>query len=487
MDRLDISFPLGISGVVGPNGCGKSNIVDAIRWCLGEQSPKELRGRRMEDVIFNGAGELKPLGMAEVTITFENGDGTFPPAFASDSELSVTRRLYRSGESEYRINNVPCRLKDIQEIFMDTGLGNWAYSVIGQGRISSIIEQKPEETRVMLEEAAGITKYRRKVVASEKKIELTQTNLQRVEDVLGEVERQMRSLRRQAARARRFKAIGEEIRALELRLYCNSFHRLKEESGSKQRFTDDLVGQEVSASTALGQTYARIAELNLEQDGKDEILSELRRRHLALRERFHKQEASVESLAAEIRMQEQLELRLAAEREEIGLRLNELADEKARLQKNAAELQERDTRMQSEVAAREKRLRARREMLQEIRQGFEKARAVMNDGLNREMGLSHESSYLNKMIQQLTDGRSRLETELQECRARMEQVLKASERKSQGREMAAEKLAELEAAVEQHKLESEELGRIRKRAEAELKAKDSELNAARPGFPASSR
>ena len=183
MERLEINFPTGISGVVGPNGCGKSNVVDAIRWCMGEQSPKQLRGRKMEDIIFSGAGSSKPLGMAEVSILFENGTGDFPASFSHDPELSVTRRLYRSGESEYLLNNVPCRLKDIQEIFMDTGLGNKAYSIIGQGQIGSIVEQRPEETRVMLEEAAGITKYRKKVVVSQKKIELTESNLQRVGDI----------------------------------------------------------------------------------------------------------------------------------------------------------------------------------------------------------------------------------------------------------------------------------------------------------------
>ena len=188
MDRTEIAFPLGISGVVGPNGCGKSNIIDAIRWCMGEQSPKSLRGRRMEDVIFNGAGQAKPLGMTEVSILFENGNG-IRTSFAHDKELSVTRRLYRSGESEYLINNVPCRLKDIQEIFMDTGLGNRSYSIIGQGKIETIIEQRPEETRLMLEEAAGITKYRKKVEESQKRMELTETNLQRMEDIMGEVER----------------------------------------------------------------------------------------------------------------------------------------------------------------------------------------------------------------------------------------------------------------------------------------------------------
>lgn len=173
MDRIEISFPMGISAIVGPNGCGKSNIVDAVRWAMGEQSAKQLRGRNMEDIICNGAGEYKALGMAEVSLILENGDGSFPSEYAYQNEVAITRRLYRSGESEYLINNVPCRLKDIQEIFMDTGLGNKAYSIISQGRIGAIIEQKPEETRIMLEEAAGITKYRKKVEESQRKIELT--------------------------------------------------------------------------------------------------------------------------------------------------------------------------------------------------------------------------------------------------------------------------------------------------------------------------
>ena len=221
MDRLDIPLPPGISAIVGPNGCGKSNVVDAIRWAMGEQSAKQLRGRQMEDVIFNGADDQKPLGMAEVSIIFENGNGSFPREFAHNTEISITRRLYRSGESEYLINNIPCRLKDIQEIFMDTGLGNRGYSIIGQGQIGSVIEQRPEDTRSMLEEAAGITKYKKKVEETKRKIELTKGNLQRIEDILGELKRQMRSLKRQASKARRFKAIGEEIQRLELNLNGN--------------------------------------------------------------------------------------------------------------------------------------------------------------------------------------------------------------------------------------------------------------------------
>lgn len=477
MERLDIMFPSGISGVVGPNGCGKSNIVDAIRWCMGEQSPKELRGRRMEDIIFSGAGEQKPHGMAEVTITFNNGDGTFPDNFSHDSELSVTRRLFRSGESEYRINSVPCRLKDVQEIFMDTGLGNRAYSVIGQGRIGTILEQRPEETRIMLEEAAGITKYRKKVAASYKKIEATQTNLQRVEDILGEVGKQMRSLKRQASKARRYKAIGEKIRDLELVLYSNSYHRLEKEYGQKQKSTADLEQQEIAASTELAGLHAHLENMNLELEGKDTVLSDLRQNHLQAREKVNRKEAALESLATEVRMHEEMEARLQEEKEEISARLSDFAEEKASLETKMEQMDEQAQALEGEIALREKRVKSRRQVVREIKDAYEKAREGFNSGVNKEVGLQHESSYLNKMLARITDGRSRLEQEHREARERLEQVAKASTRKNLARETAADKLREAEEAIEHHRLQCDELEQTKKDVEAELKSSESELNA----------
>ena len=284
-EKLDIPFPLGLSAIVGPNGCGKSNIVDAIRWAMGEQSAKLLRGRQMEDVIFNGTTEHKPLGMAEVSLLFENGDGSFPAQFAHESEISVTRRLYRSGESEYLINSMPCRLKDIQEIFMDTGLGNRAYSIIGQGQIGSIVEQKPEETRAMLEEAAGITKYKKKKEESERKIESAKQNLQRVEDILGEVERQIRSLKRQAAKAKRFKGLGEEIQHLELILNAHAYQQLKEESENRMKSTDALVQEEAGRTAEVTRIQARIETMNLELEEKDREMAGLREAYLRAKDK----------------------------------------------------------------------------------------------------------------------------------------------------------------------------------------------------------
>jgi len=478
MDRLQIAFPQGISGVVGPNGCGKSNIVDAIRWCMGEQSPKQLRGRRMEDIIFSGAGEQRPMGMAEVSILFENGDGSTPPPFEHDPEISVTRRLYRSGESEYLINNVPCRLKDIQEMFMDTGLGNRAYSIISQGQIGTIIDQRPEETRVMLEEAAGITKYRRKVEASTKKIELTEANLQRVEDILGEVQRQMRALKRQAAKAKRYKAICTEIQDLELILYANTYHRLKQDSGNKLKSTDAFVEQEVARSARLAQIHAQLETMNLELDEKDRALNDLRGHYLQFKERVSKKESALDSLAGEIRMQEELEGRLRQEKEEIAGRLSGLKEEKARLQERLEEMKAGAIENEKEIALQEKRLKARRDVLAEIKEAYEEARTRLSADEHKEVGLNHESGYLNKMISQITDSRSRLEKELEDVKAKMDTVTQASERKGRTREAMVERLQGIEDSIEEHNEQCRDLEQIRKRAEADLRSAEAGLNAA---------
>ncbi len=215
-DRTVITFDHAILGVVGPNGCGKSNIVDAVRWCMGEQSAKHLRGKAMDDVIFAGSDSRGPLGMAEVSLTFENTDGLVPVEYLAYAEITITRRLYRDGSSEYLINKVPARLRDVVDFFLGTGVGTKAYSIIEQGRVGMIVTSKPEERRGLIEEAAGITKYKVKKKAAERRMESTRANLLRVSDVLGEMDKQLGSLRRQAQKAERYKKYREEMRDLEL-------------------------------------------------------------------------------------------------------------------------------------------------------------------------------------------------------------------------------------------------------------------------------
>ncbi len=209
-DRTEVTFPAGITAIVGPNGCGKSNIGDALNWVLGEQSPKHLRGKQMTDVIFNGSKRRKPLGMAEVTLRFEEAEGL---EGADQGNIVITRRLFRSGESDYLINGKRARLKDIQSILERGHVGARTYATIEQGRIEQILNAKPKERRVLIEDAAGISGYKHKRRLSELKLEATHANLLRVNDIIVEVERQIRSLKRQASRARRYRVLREEIRA----------------------------------------------------------------------------------------------------------------------------------------------------------------------------------------------------------------------------------------------------------------------------------
>ncbi len=479
MDRVEISFPGGISAIVGPNGCGKSNIVDAIRWCMGEQSAKQLRGRQMEDVIFNGAGNYKPLGMAEVTLVLEGGVEGLPHDLGQMTEISVTRRLYRSGESEYLLNNLPCRLKDIQELFMDTGLGNKAYSVIGQGRIGVILEQKPEETRVMIEEAAGITKYRKKVEASQKKISLTQANLQRLEDIMGEVQRQMRSLKRQASKARRYHRLTEEMKDLELTLYANLFRELSLEAGQREEAARALVEQEVALAASLSERQNRIEARRLEMEEHHRALARLKDDYIAAKERVNKAQAALEALEKEHQIQKEVETRLIQERERVKSRMSTLGKESEELETAIQKLETSMDQLQTEISLLDKRARARKEALQRVQQEYEQAREILGLGINKETDLKHESKYLERLFNQVSDARTRLEQELTKAEEQMGRLLRASEQKARQREAQAQRVRDLDEEIEVLKAELQELEEERHRASESLREQEGQLNTAK--------
>lgn len=223
-EKIDVDFGRGITAIVGPNGSGKSNISDAIRWVLGEQSAKTLRGGKMEDVIFAGTENRKSLGCAEVSLTIDNGSGMLPFEY---SEITVTRRLYRSGESEYLINNSICRLKDIVELFMDTGIGKDGYSLIGQGKIDEILSTRSEDRRNIFEEAAGIVKFKSRKLEAEKKLDSTKQNLIRITDIINELQEQIEPLLEQSKVAREYLNFKEELKSLEISLILNNFETSK--------------------------------------------------------------------------------------------------------------------------------------------------------------------------------------------------------------------------------------------------------------------
>src|SRR5712691_11401141 len=228
-DKQELSFKGGVTGIVGPNGCGKSNISDAISWVLGEQSVKSLRGSSMEDVIFAGSQSRQPLAMAEVNLKFSGLNGNSPDG---TPECVVTRRLYRNGDSEYLMNGKVCRLRDVHELFMDTGLGSKAYSIIEQGKIGMILSSKPADRRALIEEAAGITKYKARRRQTALKLEAAQQNLLRVNDIVHEVEQQLEGLKRQVGKARRYRAVRDEMQGFERVLYGRRFLILEERSGA---------------------------------------------------------------------------------------------------------------------------------------------------------------------------------------------------------------------------------------------------------------
>ena len=318
VDKSVLQFPAGTSGIIGPNGCGKSNIVDAIRWVLGEQNARHLRGKHMEDIIFNGSESRKPLGMAEVTLTFSNENGLAPAHFANFSEIEISRRLYRSGESEYYINKVQSRLRDIVDLFTDTGIGNRAYSIIEQGQVGWLISAKAEERRTVFEEAAGINKFKHKKEAALRRLEATKENLTRVSDIISEVKRQLNSLNRQAKKAERYKALRDELKSLELLLSSLEFTRMKEEISTLSKRLEAVKDEEISSSAMATAREELSEELKVEYLGIEAEYKSIRERIFEIERKIQDQERS--SAVAKMRIDElkRTEERLTSEIDELA-------------------------------------------------------------------------------------------------------------------------------------------------------------------------
>ncbi|MFB3926452.1 MAG: chromosome segregation protein SMC [Syntrophales bacterium] len=279
-DPTVFNFSDGISGIVGPNGCGKSNIVDALRWVMGEQNARLLRGKKMEDVIFGGSEDAPAVNMAEVSIVLANDGTNFPQQYAGFSEVMITRRVFREGESEYYINKVPCRLLDIREFFMDTGIGARTYSLIEQNSISNLVEAKPEERRHFLEEAAGIAKYRSRKESAFRKMESTKQNIVRLNDIIREVKTQLNSVTRQARRAEKYKDLKKEMKELDLALALENFSVLAQEQKKLQAAWDELHADETRTKTRLEGIEAACEEMKSQLLDNEELKLQERLYHL---------------------------------------------------------------------------------------------------------------------------------------------------------------------------------------------------------------
>ena len=338
-DKTVLAFGSDITAVVGPNGSGKSNISDAIRWVMGEQSTRTLRGSKMEDVIFNGTEKRKGLGFAEVTLVLDNTERIFQ---MEETEVAVTRRYYRSGESEYYINRRACRLKDINELFMDTGLGREGYSIIGQGRIDEILSVKSADRREVFEEAAGISRFRHRKEEAERKLERTQENLVRIDDKIGELELQVEPLRAQAEKTRKYNILRDELKGLEISVWLDQLEHLRANSLKLKGDVEAAVRQRDGARDEVERLYAQSAALAEQMRDKDIQAEELRGKQSGMDEQVHSCENSIALLKRDIKNNSENAQRIRQELEQQEGRAGSIAaqiqDGRARLDQIGREM-----------------------------------------------------------------------------------------------------------------------------------------------------
>ncbi|MED1949112.1 chromosome segregation protein SMC [Brevibacillus centrosporus] len=330
-DRTELEFVPGVTAVVGPNGSGKSNVSDSIRWVLGEQSAKSLRGAKMEDIIFAGSDTRKPVNFAEVTLTLDNTDRSLDVEY---SEVSVTRRVYRSGDSEYYINNRSCRLKDIMELFMDTGLGKEAYSIIGQGKIEEILSTKSEDRRGIFEEAAGIVKYKTRKREAEKKLDETEQNLVRIHDIVSEISEQIGPLQEQADTARTYTELHRKLVEHEVALYVQQIEAAHAKWEAATQRVQELQEQLVGQSTAASQQEAELEQARFHVTQIDQSIEELQQVLLTVSEEAEKVEGQREVLRERMR-------NLNANRQQTMEQMHRITEKQHAVEAELAEEQER--------------------------------------------------------------------------------------------------------------------------------------------------
>ena len=446
-DKTLMHFGRGITAIVGPNGSGKSNIVDAIRWVLGEQSTKTLRGGKMEDVIFGGTNRRNPLGFCEVTLTLDNADGSIPVDFA---EISVTRRYYRSGESEFYLNRKAVRLKDIHELFMDTGLGRDGYSVIGQGRIDEILSVKSADRREIFEEAAGITKFRYRKEESERKLKACEENLVRIRDIITELENQVEPLRKQAEKAQSWLIYRDELRGLEVTVWLESLEKLK----------DNLQKAQVDYANAERMLSARKREKE-----------EMEQQSQAVTDWMHEKDVQAEALREEQRQAERLESDL---REQIAVARANLQNNEDNIAAKQRELEQQDAQGES--------LESQRKSKLELAETLRQKDAELQQNLDALFAQVQEAAATSRDLRSKLDA---LDVQIQLKRQSMQEAQAAAGALESGMEEIAARGAHIEEdlAQQEEKLEQEkEKARALRREIEENEDKESSAENMLRGF-----
>lgn len=477
-ERTKIVFDREISAIVGPNGCGKSNVLDAIRWILGEQNPRQLRAEIMEELISNGSELLKPLGMAEVALVLES-----VPNYNFE-EVEIKRRIFRSGESEYYLNGVTCRLKDITDIFIDTGSGARSYSVIGQGRVDQMITAKPEEKRTLIEEVAGVRKYKIRRRETETRIKTTKENLSRVSDMTEEVKRQMDTLSLQAEQAREFRELSEQAKELELKLHRVKLRKLtekKEAVTSRKSVSDEEISRLEKQSLEVLSQHKRV---NSESATLEEEIEELERKNYVTKTELQSKKSSQDLIKSEIvnidafieKMTSESEL-LKEEGSTLETNLN--------IKKSTLEEVERDLKaLKSDIDQKEAELSAIKSDSRDVRSQHEETRKTIFATLDEESKLKVQALGFEKEVQELKLRREVMEREAQELdeeKKKTANEISALEGAMSDNEAGKQRVREINSRLEQSKTSLEESRRIKTEKldsiTEELKENSSRLNA----------
>ncbi len=470
--KIELKFDGKITSVVGPNGCGKTNIVDAIRWGLGEQRASILRTDRMENVIFGGARSSKPLGMAEVSITFDNSDHILPIDY---NEVVVTRRLYRSGESEYLLNKTAVRLKDIKDLLMDTGIGADAYSVIELKMVEDILSDKAEDRRKLLEEAAGVTKYKYRLRAALRKLDATQNDLLRVSDIIKEVQRNVNSLNRQVHRARRYKTLEERVKELELRRGSIIFTRLRDEIKPLREELKGLKATKEGRTTEISKEEADLEARKAELLEQEKVLVAERGKLAGLVSQIHRREG-------DIRVGQERIHSLKERIERGGKELEDLAKREEE-QQNHLEATRRDREaLQVKIASNGRIFNNKKKELEVFQQGLNLKRLDLNAKKKEIIGcleetsrLSNEETTLRARIDNYQGQLERLDQEDGEFKRMQQQVgEKRKEVDGKGRTIGEEREKILKG-LENARGQEESLRRALEKSREERYQKKSEL------------
>ena len=453
-DKTVLEFKPGITTVIGPNGSGKSNISDAIRWVLGEQSMKSLRGAKSEDIIFAGTQARKSLGFAEVSIVIDNNDNKLPIEY---SEVTVTRKIYRSGETGYFINKVPCRLKDILELFMDTGIGKDGYSIIGQGKIDEILSNKSEDRRHIFEEAAGIVKYRTRKQESEKKLEQTKLNLLRINDILAEIEANIEPLKLQSDKAKQFLDLREELKSIEVGLFIYNINTYKEKLEQLVKDEDIITSQKEAEDSKMEALQAFKEELRQVVDDITAQIENMQNIGFESSNKIEKINSEIGISNERIQNNTANKQRLEAEILEVKSRIEELKEEQKQKLEKKTNLTSNKEKFEKELAEKEAELAELSKKLSAKELEIEGKKQIVQDNIDKKYELAAEINTQDVNYENLEKRKKQLKNEIDSVISELDSTRYGKNEISKGfydieskRNIAVEKLERSVQAKEQN-------------------------------------